>query len=87
VPVRRPNTTRIESCPAAREWGQRKAPTFLMERNSVRLMAGSERERDMEYRDRVLRCMDCGAEFVFTAGEQLFFADRGFKNQPKRCKP
>jgi CxxC-x17-CxxC domain-containing protein len=41
----------------------------------------------MEYRDRVLRCMDCGAEFVFTAGEQLFFADRGFKNEPKRCKP
>src|SRR5208337_2419796 len=41
----------------------------------------------MEYRDRVLKCMDCGAEFVFTAGEQLFFADKGFKNEPKRCKP
>ena len=40
----------------------------------------------MEYRDRVLKCMDCGAEFVFTAGEQLFFADKGFKNEPKRCK-
>jgi CxxC-x17-CxxC domain-containing protein len=41
----------------------------------------------MEYRDRVLKCIDCGAEFVFTAGEQLFFADKGFKNEPKRCKP
>ena len=41
----------------------------------------------MEYGDRVLKCMDCGADFVFTAGEQLFFADRGFKNEPKRCKP
>ena len=41
----------------------------------------------MEYRDRVLKCADCGAEFVFTAGEQLFFADKGFKNEPKRCKP
>ena len=40
----------------------------------------------MEYRDRVLKCMDCGAEFVFTSGEQLFFADKGFKNEPKRCK-
>jgi len=40
----------------------------------------------MEYRDRVLKCMECGAEFVFTAGEQLFYADKGFKNEPKRCK-
>jgi CxxC-x17-CxxC domain-containing protein len=40
----------------------------------------------MEYRDRVLKCMDCGAEFVFTAGEQLFYADKGFKNEPKRCR-
>jgi CxxC-x17-CxxC domain-containing protein len=40
----------------------------------------------MEYRDRVRKCADCGAEFVFTAGEQLFFADKGFKNEPKRCK-
>jgi len=40
----------------------------------------------MEYRDRALKCMDCGAEFVFTSGEQLFFADKGFKNEPKRCK-
>jgi len=40
----------------------------------------------MEYRDRVRKCMDCGAEFVFTAGEQLFYADRGFKNDPKRCR-
>lgn len=40
----------------------------------------------MEYRDKVLKCAECGAEFVFTAGEQLFFADRGFKNEPKRCK-
>jgi hypothetical protein len=40
----------------------------------------------MEYRDRVLKCMECGAEFVFTAGEQLFYADKGFKNEPKRFK-
>ena len=40
----------------------------------------------MEYRDKVLKCAECGAEFVFTAGEQMFFADKGFKNEPKRCK-
>jgi len=40
----------------------------------------------MEYHDKVLKCVDCGAEFVFTAGEQMFFADKGFKNEPKRCK-
>ncbi len=41
----------------------------------------------MEFVDRVLTCMDCGEEFIFTAGEQLFFFDRQFKNDPKRCKP
>lgn len=41
----------------------------------------------VEYKDRSLKCVDCGAEFVFTAGEQLFFADKNFKNEPKRCKP
>lgn len=41
----------------------------------------------MEYRDRVLKCVDCSAEFVFTVGEQLFYADKGFKHEPKRCKP
>ena len=40
----------------------------------------------MDYSDRVLTCVDCGAEFVFTAGEQLFFHDKEFKNDPKRCK-
>jgi CxxC-x17-CxxC domain-containing protein len=40
----------------------------------------------MEYQDKVLKCAECGAEFVFTAGEQMFFADKGFKNEPKRCK-
>ena len=37
--------------------------------------------------DRVLVCSDCHGEFIFTAGEQLFFYDKQFKNDPKRCKP
>jgi CxxC-x17-CxxC domain-containing protein len=40
----------------------------------------------MEYKDKALKCVDCGTEFVFTAGEQLFYANKGFKNEPKRCK-
>jgi CxxC-x17-CxxC domain-containing protein len=40
----------------------------------------------MEYRDKVLKCVECSAEFVFTSGEQMFYADKGFKHEPKRCK-
>jgi CxxC-x17-CxxC domain-containing protein len=40
----------------------------------------------MEFQDRTLQCVDCGGEFVFTAGEQLFFHDKQFRNEPKRCK-
>jgi CxxC-x17-CxxC domain-containing protein len=39
-----------------------------------------------EFQDRILICAECGAEFVFTAGEQHFFHDKNFKNEPKRCK-
>ena len=39
-----------------------------------------------EFQDRIMKCVDCGAEFVFTAGEQHFFHDKNFKNEPKRCK-
>ena len=31
-------------------------------------------------------CRDCGVEFVFTAGEQEFYAEKGFQNEPTRCK-
>src|SRR5262245_17281946 len=39
-----------------------------------------------EFVDRILKCADCGADFVFTAGEQHFFFEKNFKNGPKRCK-
>ena len=38
------------------------------------------------YEDKTLTCKECGAEFVFTAGEQEFYAERGFQNEPQRCK-
>jgi CxxC-x17-CxxC domain-containing protein len=40
-----------------------------------------------QFVDRILICSDCHGEFIFTAGEQLFFLDKQFKNDPKRCKP
>ncbi|MBI2081324.1 MAG: zinc-ribbon domain containing protein [candidate division NC10 bacterium] len=40
----------------------------------------------MPFQDRTLTCVECGQQFVFTAGEQEFFAQKGFTNEPKRCK-
>jgi CxxC-x17-CxxC domain-containing protein len=40
----------------------------------------------MEFQDKMLKCIDCGADFVFTSGEQLFFHEKQFRNEPKRCK-
>jgi CxxC-x17-CxxC domain-containing protein len=40
----------------------------------------------MAFVDRILVCIECGAEFVFSAGEQLFFHEKQFTNDPKRCK-
>jgi len=36
------------------------------------------------YNDKNLTCADCGQEFVFTASEQDFYAQRGF-TEPRRC--
>ncbi len=39
-----------------------------------------------DFQDRFLKCADCGTDFVFTAGEQQFYHEKDFKNEPKRCK-
>lgn len=38
------------------------------------------------FEDKTLTCKDCGNDFVFTAGEQEFYAEKGFVNEPQRCK-
>lgn len=38
----------------------------------------------MSFKDIKLNCIDCGQEFIFTAREQSFFAEKGFQ-QPRRC--
>ena len=45
--------------------------------------AGDEAEGE----DETLECKDCGAEFVFTAGEQAFYKEKGFDNKPARAPP
>lgn len=41
---------------------------------------------EVEFDDRPINCVDCSEEFIWTAGEQVFFHDKGLKNEPKRCK-
>jgi CxxC-x17-CxxC domain-containing protein len=41
----------------------------------------------MEFQDQQITCSDCGGLFTFTAGEQEFYARKGFSSPPKRCKP
>lgn len=38
------------------------------------------------YNDKTIACKDCGTDFIFSAGEQEFFAQKGFDNEPIRCK-
>ena len=35
--------------------------------------------------DKVIKCKDCGADFVFTENEQAFYKEKGFDNEPVRC--
>ena len=41
----------------------------------------------MDYQDRQITCIDCSQPFLFSAGEQEFYARKGFREEPKRCKP
>ncbi|QGG47553.1 zinc-ribbon domain containing protein [Heliorestis convoluta] len=37
------------------------------------------------FQDRTLGCKECGVDFLFTAREQEFYAEKGFQNDPSRC--
>lgn len=39
----------------------------------------------MSFNDKTLTCRDCGDTFVFSMGEQEFYAEKGFTNEPTRC--
>ena len=40
----------------------------------------------MAFEDKTLVCKDCGKDFVFSVGEQEFYAEKGFENEPVRCR-
>ncbi|MDO8685256.1 MAG: zinc-ribbon domain-containing protein [Clostridiales bacterium] len=35
--------------------------------------------------DKTMTCKDCNNTFVFTDGEQSFYKEKGFENEPTRC--
>lgn len=39
-----------------------------------------------ELKDKTIKCIDCGKEFVFTVRDQEFYKEQGFNNEPKRCR-
>ena len=39
----------------------------------------------MTFADKGLSCRECSVDFIFTAGEQAFFAEKGLMNEPQRC--
>lgn len=40
---------------------------------------------ELQEGDKLVICGDCASEFVWTKGEQEFYAERGFQ-PPKRCQ-
>jgi CxxC-x17-CxxC domain-containing protein len=82
------------------QWIRGQSALIRQDAQAVREKSRTERERGEVERarnalpaigwpnlvDRLLHCANCGAEFVFSAAEQLFFVERGFINDPRRCK-
>jgi CxxC-x17-CxxC domain-containing protein len=36
--------------------------------------------------DKQLTCKDCGGSFIFSVRDQQFYAEKGFENEPQRCR-
>jgi len=36
--------------------------------------------------DKNLTCKECGRPFLFTVRDQQFYAEKGFQNEPQRCR-
>jgi ssDNA-binding Zn-finger/Zn-ribbon topoisomerase 1 len=56
----------------------------LRDRVEYQIISLGKRE-DYIMEDRTLVCKDCGKEFIFTVGEQEFYKEKGFDNDPVRC--
>ena len=40
----------------------------------------------MSYEDKTIVCADCGTDFIHSGQDQARYAERGFTNEPKRCR-
>lgn len=40
----------------------------------------------MSFQDKTLTCTNCAQQFIWSAGEQEFYQQRGLQNPPGRCK-
>ena len=40
----------------------------------------------MPFEDKTIVCVECGQEFIHSAEDQARYAERGFTNEPKRCR-
>ena len=40
----------------------------------------------MSFEDKTIVCTECGSEFTHSAEDQARYAERGFTNEPKRCR-
>lgn len=59
-----------------------------LDRRGVEPRRNNQRGGDllnMAFSDQTLKCRDCGKDFVWTASEQDFYAQKGFTNAPARC--
>ena len=55
-----------------------------MEKITGEIQTENKADGGQELKDISLRCLDCGRDFLFTTGEQVFYHDKKFQ-QPKHC--
>lgn len=36
--------------------------------------------------DKTIKCKDCGVDFLFTERDQEFYKEKGYENEPVRCR-
>jgi len=47
---------------------------------------GNSAVREVLVEDKSIACKDCGVNFTFTVREQQFYVEKGFENEPQRCR-
>ena len=79
--------SRRARCAWATAWldAARILPASGSGRGAGRGLCDPQGRTDAVYEDRTLTCRDCGDSFIFSGGEQRFFAEKGLQNVPQRC--